>query len=56
MKFSRDFASEGRMEAFDYAEENVIADKEESNNPNREWWDSVYATNELRKAEGKENT
>lgn len=41
-KFSQDFASMGFIEPCDYPEY-AIMEAEESNNPNREWWDSVYA-------------
>lgn len=44
VKFSLDFASMGFADSF--YEDSVSArlmEQEESNNPNREWWDSEYA-------------
>lgn len=41
-KFSEDFASEGyNTKAFD-SEASALRAIEESNNPNREWWDRTY--------------
>lgn len=42
-KFSADFASMGFGPDIPYDPEHRLAEQEESNNPNREWWDSVYA-------------
>jgi len=41
-KFARDFDSEGRLAGIQTHEDVEIVEAEESNNPNREWWDSVY--------------
>jgi hypothetical protein len=41
-KFAADFQSEGYNTHPFYEAETVIREQEESNNPNREWWDSVY--------------
>lgn len=43
-KFDDDFASEGRMPAPLHPPDDVSAavEAEESNNPNREWWDATY--------------
>lgn len=45
VKFSADFASMGFSEAFylDPISARLI-EQEESNNPNREWWDSEYVS------------
>lgn len=41
-KFRADFQSEGYAIAPSYPDESVRRDQEESNNPAREWWDSVF--------------
>ena len=41
-KFSEDFASEGFNTHPYYPNESAIRVAEESNNPNREWWDKVF--------------
>lgn len=40
-KFATDFASEGRMLPWDDVHAS-LRETEESNNPNREWWDKTY--------------
>ncbi len=47
VKFDLDFASEGKSEAiYRNSEESRIMEQEESNNPNREWWDGFYGKDE----------
>lgn len=41
-KFRRDYTLEGRFTGSFDREEADLADGEESNNPNREWWDRTY--------------
>lgn len=41
-KFSRDFAAEGSCTRGFDTRDAELAELEESNNPNREWWDSIY--------------
>lgn len=42
MKFSQDFNSEGCWPIAESAEDNALREREESNNPNRAWWDKTY--------------
>ena len=41
-KFAADFQSEGYNTQPHYENETTLREQEESNNPMREWWDSVY--------------
>lgn len=42
-KFREDFTSEGAIGCAPcYPDEAVVRAQEESNNPNREWWDRIY--------------
>lgn len=43
-KFAEDFGSEGYNTRAFYADAAALRAREESNNPARDWWDSVYAT------------
>ena len=43
-KFSADFQSEGFNTHPYYESETVLREREEANNSNREWWDSIYMT------------
>jgi len=45
-KFAEDFGTEGHDTRSLYPEQAAARAKEESNNPNRVWWDSVYASKE----------
>ncbi len=48
VKFSLDFHCEGLMSIpFVYQTELDIIEKEESNNPNRTWWDTIYKKDEV---------
>lgn len=43
IKFGLDFAKEGFMAPFyENSVEALLMEQEESNNKNREWWDTVY--------------
>lgn len=41
-KFAADFQSEGYNTAPHYPDETIVREREESNNPNRDWWDKTY--------------
>lgn len=43
-KFRRDFQEEGYDTRPLYDIETRVANQEESNNPNREWWDATYGS------------
>ncbi|MFA5395544.1 MAG: hypothetical protein WC346_05930 [Methanogenium sp.] len=46
-KFSRDFSEEGFMKNIFDLEELYLVEKEESNNANRNWWDSIFQLQSL---------
>ena len=52
-KFAEDFGSEGHDTRSLYPEQAAIRAAEESNNPNRTWWDSVYASPAADRQEGQ---
>lgn len=48
IKFEMDFASMGFMAASYLGSEEVrLTEQEESNNPNRDWWECTYGTKSL---------
>lgn len=49
-KFTEDFTTEGGLIPVDQ-HESAVRLREESDNPNREWWDSVYAASATRSTE-----
>lgn len=45
-KFSEDLTSEGIKDIPHNEEDSKLRESEESNNTNRTWWDSIYASRE----------
>ena len=52
-KFARDFTSEGWCTRRFSEEDARIVDQQESNNPNREWWDRTFGMQHARVVEGE---